>query len=132
MMTKRTTGRWRPTLVLAALLSLSSVALAQDGVEPHQAGGYELSWRTVDVGGANPREGSGYTLGGTVGQPDGAVWQGGDYVLEGGFWTEGGRTPSRVPVGGFTRPATGIETLAGLGVLGAVALAAAALKRLRA
>jgi hypothetical protein len=48
--------------------------------------GYDLSWWTVDGGGTTPNEGSGYTLSGTAGQPDAAVWSGDNYVLEGGFW----------------------------------------------
>ena len=70
-------------LFLAASLALLAVglpALAQSG------GGYDLSWWTVDGGGTAPIEGSGYALGGTIGQPDAAVWSGGDYVLAGGFW----------------------------------------------
>jgi len=67
--------------LLAALLSpLASVALAQSG------GGYDLTWSTVDGGGYTWSEGGGYSLGGTVGQPDAGVLSGGDYTLAGGFW----------------------------------------------
>jgi hypothetical protein len=51
-----------------------------------QAGGYDLTWWTVDGGGTTSNGGSGYSLGGTVGQPDAAVWSGGGYTLAGGFW----------------------------------------------
>jgi hypothetical protein len=71
------------TLVLLALTAfflLSSVARAQSG------GGYDLSWSTVDGGGATWSEGSGYSLGGTIGQPDAGVLSGGGYTLAGGFW----------------------------------------------
>jgi len=68
-------------LLLAALLSLlASVARAQSG------GGYDLSWSTVDGGGATWSEGGGYSLGGTIGQPDAGVLSGGGYTLAGGFW----------------------------------------------
>jgi len=67
-------------LALTALLLLASVALAQSG------GGYDLSWSTVDGGGATWSEGGGYSLGGTVGQPDAEVLSGGGYTLAGGFW----------------------------------------------
>ena len=68
-------------LLLVALLSLlASVALAQSG------GGYDLTWSTVDGGGYTWSEGGGYSLGGTVGQPDAGVLSGGDYTLAGGFW----------------------------------------------
>jgi hypothetical protein len=67
-------------LALVALLLLSSVARAQSG------GGYDLTWSTVDGGGATWSEGGGYALGGTVGQPDAGVLSGGGYTLAGGFW----------------------------------------------
>jgi len=71
-------------LLLAALLSLlASVARAQSG------GGYDLTWSTVDGGGATWSEGGGYSLGGTVGQPDAGVLSGGGYTLAGGFWAGG-------------------------------------------
>jgi hypothetical protein len=71
----------RVILVAAiALLLLVSVALAQSG------NGYDLSWSTVDGGGATFSTGGGYTLGGTIGQPDAGEMSGGDYALSGGFW----------------------------------------------
>lgn len=66
--------------ILAVLLLLASVALAQG------SSGYDLTWWTVDGGGATPANGKGYSLGGTVGQPDAAKWTGDGYTLVGGFW----------------------------------------------
>jgi hypothetical protein len=68
-------------LPLVALLLLTSVALAQ--------GSYDLSWWTVDGGGYTFSEGGGYSLGGTIGQPDAGVLSGGSYTLSGGFWRRG-------------------------------------------
>jgi len=70
-------------LSLVILSLLVAVALAQSG-------GYDLSWWTVDGGGGTLEDGS-YTLSGTAGQPDAAVWQGGGHTLSGGFW--GGAGP---------------------------------------
>ena len=67
-------------LALGVLLLLASTALAQSG------GRYDLFWWTVDGGGTTSGMGNGYSLGGTSGQPDAAVWSGGEYVLAGGFW----------------------------------------------
>jgi hypothetical protein len=67
---------------LAALL-LASVALAQSG------GDYDLTWNTVDGGGATFSTGGDYTLGGSIGQPDAGVLTGDDYALSGGFWSGG-------------------------------------------
>jgi len=73
----------RFTLLVVLLSLLSSVARAQSG------GGYDLSWSTVDGGGATWSEGGGYSLGGTIGQPDAGVLSGGGYTLAGGFWPGG-------------------------------------------
>ena len=77
-----------PILGLAVLLvvfivvktSFVDSALAQSG------GSYDLSWSTIDDGGGTT-SGGGYTLAGTVAQPDaGSALTGGDYTLTGGFW----------------------------------------------
>ena len=73
----------RFTLLVVLLSLLASVALAQTG------GGYDLTWSTIDGGGATWSEGGGYALGGTVGQPDAGVLSGGGYTLAGGFWAGG-------------------------------------------
>jgi len=65
-------------LLLAAAVPL---ALAQTG--------YDLSWWTVDGGGATLSTGEGYRLSGTAGQPDAGVLQGDGYTLLGGFWRGG-------------------------------------------
>lgn len=73
-------------LLLAGLGARQALSAPPGGVE--QAG-YDLSWWTVDGGGLNPVPGSGYRLGGTAGQPDAGLWQGGGYTLGGGFWGGG-------------------------------------------
>jgi hypothetical protein len=68
-------------ILIVLILSLSGLALA--------AGSYDLSWWTVD-GGGGTSSGNGYTLNGTLGQPDaGTVASGGGYTLAGGFWHGG-------------------------------------------
>jgi hypothetical protein len=76
-------------LALIAFLLLSSVARAQSG------GGYDLTWSTIDGGGYTWSEGGGYSLGGTIGQPDAGALSGGGYTLAGGFWG-GGLIPYRI------------------------------------
>lgn len=61
------------------LLSATWVALAE-------APGYTLDWWTVDDGGIMSAAGGGYTLSGTIGQPDAGVLNGDGYLLNGGFW----------------------------------------------
>lgn len=79
-------ARKRITLLLARAVFLTvvtSAALAQTGE------GYDLSWWTVDAGGRTLSTGEGYTLGGSVGQPDAGLLTGGNYTVGGGFWGGG-------------------------------------------
>ncbi len=75
-----------PVLLFAALSFLPVIVLAQSG-------GYDLSWWTVDGGGATFSTGGTYRLGGTIGQPDAGELSGGDYTLYGGFWNRDFPTP---------------------------------------
>ncbi len=83
-----------PFLALMALV-LCEVILSQsaypanaqrsnDPASPQS--GYDLSWYTIDGGGATFSAGGGYSLGGTIGQPDAGSMSGGSYQLNGGFW----------------------------------------------
>ena len=67
-------------IVTLALLFVASIALAQSG------GSYDLTWNTVDGGGAMFSTGGSYALGGTIGQTDAGALSGGSYALMGGFW----------------------------------------------
>ena len=71
---------------LAALLGLVALLLLVVSAVQAQGNGYDLSWWTVDGGGATFSTGSGYSLGGTAGQGDTGTASGGDYTLHGGFW----------------------------------------------
>ena len=77
-------------LTLAILFLLTSITLAQSG------NGYDLSWWTVDGGGGHSGGQGGYTLYGTVGQPDAGVLEGDGYRLSGGFWAGSGTAEHRV------------------------------------
>ena len=78
-----------------AILSVSAILLLLPArtvsVNAQIGGGYDLTWWTVDGGGAAV-SGGGYSLMGTTGQPDaGPTLSGGGYTLVGGFW--GGAAP---------------------------------------
>jgi hypothetical protein len=78
-----------------ALLSVILMLIALTGLAHAQSGsGYDLTWYTIDGGGGSS-SGGGYTLQGTVGQPDTGLWAGSDYVLLSGFWG-GGVTHHRI------------------------------------
>lgn len=49
-------------------------------------GNFDLSWYTIDGGGATYLSGGAFELGGTVGQPDAGTMSGGVFELGGGFW----------------------------------------------
>jgi hypothetical protein len=50
--------------------------------------GYEISWYTIDGGGAQNLTGGSYSLSGTIGQYDAGSQSGGSYTLNGGYWVE--------------------------------------------
>ena len=62
--TRFTPALFRLLLLGTLLLLLAGIALAQTG------GGYDLTWSTIDGGGAMFSTGGGYALGGPVGQAD--------------------------------------------------------------
>ena len=66
---------------LVVALLIVSIVVAQSG------GGYDLTWSTIDSGGAMFSTGGTYSLGGTIGQPDAGSMLGGSYSLTGGFWS---------------------------------------------
>jgi hypothetical protein len=79
--------------VLLAGLFLDCLAV---DVAAQSGGGYDLSWSTVDGGGAR-HQAQNYSLDGTAGQPDSGTHSGGSYVLRGGFWVRGGTEGTPTP-----------------------------------
>src|SRR5262245_32731291 len=73
----------RETVVAFVALATFTAAHAQ----------YDLSWRTIDGGGAMFSTGGSFTLGGTIGQPDAGRVSGGAFSLSGGFWFAGSDSP---------------------------------------
>lgn len=73
------------------MISLITLAAVQGWTaHPAWAQTFELSWNTIDDGGATFSTGGTYSLGGTIGQPDAgsfaAPLTGGNFELVGGFW----------------------------------------------
>jgi hypothetical protein len=78
-------------MLVLALLNPKGLADPLGLAHAQTGGGYELTWSTIDGGGAMNATGGAYTLGGTMGQPDaGAAMTGGGYTLVGGFWHDWG------------------------------------------
>jgi hypothetical protein len=76
--------------IFIAILALAMVCIIANATSTHaQSGGtYELTWSTIDGGGATFSTGGTYELGGTIGQPDASNnMSGGNFGLAGGFWT---------------------------------------------
>ena len=86
--------RYIAVSVLLVVLLLIALPVAA------KAGAFDLSWNTVDGGGATFSSGGGYQLGGTIGQPDAGGLSGGVYTLEGGFWGGVGAPVAVVPIPG--------------------------------
>lgn len=92
------------TLSLAAALLVLGVPGAR------AQGSYEISWWSVDGGGVIGASGDGFTLAGTVGQPDaGGPLVGGSFSVSGGFWPAGA---ALVPLGDFysVTPCRAVDT----------------------
>jgi hypothetical protein len=75
----------RKQLLLFLYLAILLVGLTSP-VLADTAATYDLSWWTVDGGGASGLTSGAYTLSGTAGQPDAGSLSSGDYDLAGGFW----------------------------------------------
>ena len=91
-MTRRTDRAIRiGLLILAAVLLLSTVP-HQEKMQFGPNRGRRPLHRTLFPGGRptaamiNRQGEGGYSLGGTAGQPDAALWSGDGYALAGGFW----------------------------------------------
>ena len=76
------------TALSIALVTLLMV-ITFVSTQAQSGSGYDLTWNTIDNGGG-PNGNSGYTLNGTIGQPDAGAWSGGGYALAGGFWIASG------------------------------------------
>lgn len=82
------------SLIMVLLIGISTVnaqrttepAPPQSGASTALNTGYDLSWYTIDGGGATISTGGSYSLGGSIGQPDAGALNGGTYQLNGGFW----------------------------------------------
>ena len=72
-----TNGTLARVTALLATLTLATTVFGQT---------YDLSWHTIDGGGAMFTAGGQFTLSGTIGQPDAGGMSGGNFTLIGGFW----------------------------------------------
>jgi hypothetical protein len=94
-------GAWMKTIRilcpgLVVLGLVISLAVPLEPLLAQSGGGFDLEWSTVD-GGGGQLAGGGLRLVGTAGQPDAAVTlKGGDYALNGGFWSGPGVTKYEV------------------------------------
>ena len=73
---------------VAALLLSAATARAQS---------FDLSWHTIDGGGATFSTGGIFEIGGSIGQPDAGVLTGGVFQVSGGFWAGGAVDPCSLP-----------------------------------
>src|SRR3954454_12630705 len=69
-------GKNRCLPIILLFLSVAGGASAQN---------FAIDWFTID-GGGGTSTGGGYTVSGTIGQPDAGTMSGGTYSLDGGFW----------------------------------------------
>ena len=72
--------------IFLALGPIGLLVLAASAAWGQSGGPYDLTWSTVDGGGATPLAGGQFSLGGTAGQPDAGALHGGPLAVLGGFW----------------------------------------------
>jgi len=72
-----------PVAALAGFALVCSSAAAQP---------FSIDWFTID-GGGGTSSGGGFTLSGTIGQPDAGTLSGGGFTLRGGFWPGASSAP---------------------------------------
>jgi hypothetical protein len=73
-------------IVLVLLIGISTANAQRTNDPASPQSGYDMSWFTIDGGGATFSTGGSYSLGGTIGQPYAGSLSGGSYQLNGGFW----------------------------------------------
>ena len=73
-------------LMMSAWVLGAMLVLGQQTASAQTGGGYDLTWNSIDGGGATFSTGGGYSLGGTIGQADAGAASGGEYAFSGGFW----------------------------------------------
>jgi len=76
------------SIVLVLLIGITTASAQRNDAPAAPLSGYDLSWYTIDGGGATlaGSTGGSYSLGGTIGQADAGTSSGGTYQLNGGFW----------------------------------------------
>lgn len=65
-------------LIILTTILVSGFALAGSS-------GFAIEWWSFE-GGGGTSSGGAFGLGGTIGQPDAGVMQGGEFAISGGFW----------------------------------------------
>ena len=86
----KTTAQFRLVFlfVLLALFLIIASSPNTHTASAQSGGGYDLTWNSIDGGGATFITGGAYSLGGTIGQFDAGTQSGGAYTLSGGFWVD--------------------------------------------
>lgn len=67
--------------IAISVLTIIAALAAQFGSED-----FDLSWNTIDGGGAMQSTGGDFELSATIGQPDAGAMTGGDFEMTAGFW----------------------------------------------
>lgn len=98
----------KPRIILAGIVALVALFLIGAAALGSEGGGYEIDWWSSDSGGGTA-VGAGYTLYGSIGQPDaGPIIGNSRFSLQGGFWAIPGGTAT--PTATNTPSPTAIQT----------------------
>jgi len=80
------TGQPVSIAISSALTSAATLLCLLAGLVCTHAQDFALDWFSIDGGGGTSTGGV-YAVSGTIGQPDAGVMQGGQFALQGGFWS---------------------------------------------
>jgi hypothetical protein len=85
-MRKQISKRGLCLTLIALVVCMVVVSRSAYPANAQTGGTYDLTWNSIDGGGAMLSVGGSYSLGGTIGQADAGTLSGGAYTLAGGFW----------------------------------------------
>ena len=71
---------------LSLFLVITSLIVLENFPALAEGSAFEIQWFSIDGGGSLSSNGGGYSLSGTIGQPDAGVISGGNFTVQGGFW----------------------------------------------
>jgi hypothetical protein len=97
--------------ILVLAVAFCHILLPAAAVHAQSGGTFDLTWFSVDGGGASTLTGGTFGLSGSAGQPDAAGLAGGTFALQGGFWNPSSTAPLAATLASFSAVTDGQQVL---------------------